>query len=201
MHQPSSPSTDPVPPSIAKYRPILTHHHHVSTSTAIYWPSNTKYQPEPPSTDPVPSYINQYHSILTQYQQVSTTTIKYQPVSPSTDPVPPNTNQYRLLLTQYHQLTTSTTPYWPSTTKYQPVPSSINQYRLLLTQSDKGQIQTALGSGGLLYIHTIVAWGLQTSAQFTLGLVCLCIYIMFLHLYSYQKWFSRLILAFSNKMR
>ena len=49
-----------------------------------------------------------------------------------------------------------------------------------LQKSDKGQIQTALGSGGCLIVtmtktwklpYTIVAWGLQTSAQFTLGLV------------------------------
>ena len=66
----------------------------------------------------------------------------YQPVPPSTDPVTPGTNWNRLLLTQYHHISTSTTPYWPSTTKYQPVPT-----------------------------YTVVAWGLQTSAQFTPGLI------------------------------
>ena len=60
---------------------------------------------------------------------------------PHTDPVPPSVNQYRLLLNQYHYISTSTTPYWPSTTKCQPVST-----------------------------YTVVAWGLQTSAQFTLGL-------------------------------
>ena len=92
--------------------------------------------------------MSQYRSILTQYRKVSTSnynwpsTIMYWPVPPSIDPVPPSTNRYRLLLTQYHHISTSTTPYWPSTTKYQPVPT-----------------------------YTVVAWGLQTSAQFTLGLV------------------------------
>ena len=65
----------------------------------------------------------------------------YWPVPPFNDPVPPSTNRYCLLLTQYHHMKTITTPYWPSTTKYQPVPT-----------------------------YT-VAWGLQTSAQFTPGLV------------------------------
>ena len=109
MYQQLPPSTDPVPPSTNKYRPLLTQYHHVSTSTAFYWPR----------------------------------AIMYQPVLPSTDPVPTSTNRYRLLLTQYHHISTSTTPYWPSTTKYQPVPT-----------------------------YTVVAWGLQTPAQFTLGLVC-----------------------------
>ena len=74
MYQPLLPSADPVPPSTNKYRPILTQYHHVSTSTAFYWPSTIMYQPVPPFTDPIPSYINQYHSILTQYHQVSTST-------------------------------------------------------------------------------------------------------------------------------
>ena len=52
------------------------------------------------------------------------------------------TTKYQQVLTQYHHISTSATPYWPSTTKYQPVPT-----------------------------YTVVAWGLQTSAQFTLGLV------------------------------
>ena len=69
-------------------------------------------------------------------------TIMYEPLPPSTDPVTSSANRNRLLLTQYHHISTSTTPYWPSTTKYQPVPT-----------------------------YTVVAWGLQTSAQFTLGLV------------------------------
>ena len=120
-------------------------------STAFYWPSTTKYQPVPPSTDPVPSCISYYCPLLIQYHQISTSiatywpsAIIYQPVPPSTDPVTPSTNRNRLLLTQYHHISTSTTPYWPSTTKYQPV-----------------------------LIYTVVAWGLQTSAQFTLGLVVL----------------------------
>ena len=113
-------------------------------STAFYWPSTTKYQPVPPYTDPVPSWINHYRLILIQCHQVPTSratywpsTIMYQPVSPS-DPVPPSTEQYRLLLNQYHHISTSTAPYWPSNTKYQPIPA-----------------------------FTVVAFGLQTSAQFT----------------------------------
>ena len=63
----------------------------------------------------------------------------------------------------------STVVYWPSTTKYRPVPAStdpvasyINQYHSLLTQYY--QVST-------LPTYTVVAWGLQTFAQFTLGLV------------------------------
>ena len=66
----------------------------------------------------------------------------YQPVPPSTDPEPSCINQYRLLLTQCHHISTSTASYWPSTTKYQPIPT-----------------------------YTVFAWGLQTPAQFTPGLV------------------------------
>ena len=108
MYQLSPPSTDPLLPSINKYCPILTQYQHVSTITAMYWPSNTKYQPEPPSTDPVPSCINYYRPLLIQYHQVSTSiatywpsAIIYQPVPPSTDPVP-----------------TGTAFYWPSTNLY-----------------------------------------------------------------------------------
>ena len=118
-------------------------------STAFYWPSTTKYQPVPPYTDPVPSWINHYRLILIQCHQIPTSTAsywpsttKYQPVPPPTDPVPPSTNQYHLLLTQCHHISTSTASYWPSTTKYQPVPT-----------------------------YTVFAWGLQTPAQFTTGLV------------------------------
>ena len=66
----------------------------------------------------------------------------FQPVTLHIDPVPPSTNQYRLPLTQYHHISTSTASYWPSTTKYQPLPTYI-----------------------------LVARGLQTFAQSTLGLV------------------------------
>ena len=52
------PSTDPVPPSTNQYRPKLTQCHHVSTITALYWSSTTKYQQVSPHTDPVPSCIN-----------------------------------------------------------------------------------------------------------------------------------------------
>ena len=105
MYQPLPPSADPVPPSTNKYRPILTQYHHVSTSTAFYWPRTIMYQPVPPSTDPVPLYINQYHSLLTQYHQVSTSTafywpstIIYQQVPLHADPVPPSINQYQPIL-------------------------------------------------------------------------------------------------------
>ena len=60
MYQPLPPSADPVPPNNNKYRPILTQYHHLSTSTAFYWPSTTKYQQLPPYTDPVPPSINLY---------------------------------------------------------------------------------------------------------------------------------------------
>ena len=159
-------------------------------STAFYWPSTTKYQPVPPYTDPVPSWINHYRLILIQCHQVPTSratywpsTIMYQPVSPSSDPVPPSTEQYRLLLNQYHHISTSTAPYWPSTTKYQsiptytdPVPSYINQYRLLLTQYHQVPTSTTpYWPGTTKYqpfpTYTVVAWGLQTPAQFTPGLV------------------------------
>ena len=143
----------------------MTQYHHGSTITALYWSSATKYQQVEPHTDPVPSCINQYRLLLTQYYQVPTgtafywtNTIIYQPVTstapywPSatkyqsmltyTDPVSSYINQCRLPLTQYRQVPTSTTPYWPGTTKYQPFPT-----------------------------YTVVAWGLQTPAQFTLGLV------------------------------
>ena len=69
-------------------------------------------------------------------------TTKYQPVPPPTDPVPPSTNRYHFLLTQCRHISNSTTRYRPSTNKYQPVPP-----------------------------HSVVTRGLQTPAQFTLGLV------------------------------
>ena len=113
------------------------------------------YWPVLPSIDPVPPSTNQCRPILTQYHQVSTSTalnwpstIMYQQLPPSTDPVPPSTNKYWPILTQDHHIWTSTTPYWPGTTKYQPVPT-----------------------------YTIVAWGLQTPAQFTLGLVILDLHL------------------------
>ena len=111
LYQPVSPSSDPLPPSTNRYCLLLNQYHHISTSTAPYWPSTTKYQSIPTYTDPVSSYIN----------------------------------QCRLPLTQYRQVPTSTTPYWPGTTKYQPFPT-----------------------------YTVVAWGLQTPAQFSPGLVTCC---------------------------
>ena len=86
--------------------------------------------------------LTQFHLILSSTKLYWTNTGMYQPVLPHTDPAPPSISQHRLLLTQYHQVPTSTTPHWPGTTKYQPVPT-----------------------------YTVVAWGLQTSAQFTLVLV------------------------------
>ena len=50
-------------------------------------------------------------------------------------------------MTQYHHISTSAAPYWPSTTQYQPAATYI-----------------------------VVARGLQTTAQFTLGLVILWVY-------------------------
>ena len=52
------PSTNPVPPSTNQYRPKLTQYHHISTITAPYWSSTTKYHQVSPPTDPVPSCIN-----------------------------------------------------------------------------------------------------------------------------------------------
>ena len=118
MYQPVSPSSDPVPPSTEQYRLLLNQYHQISTSTAPYWPSSTKYQSIPTYTDPVPPSTNQYRLLLTQYHQVPTSTAshwpsttKYQPVPPSTDPVPSYINQYRFILTQYHQVSTSTNLY------------------------------------------------------------------------------------------
>ena len=114
MYQPVLPSSDPVPPSTDRYCLLLNQYHHISTSTAPYWPSTTKYQSIPTYTDPVPSYMNQYHLLLTQYHQVPTaaafywpSVIIYQPVPLLTDPVPPSIPQYqpiRLLLGDYRLL-------------------------------------------------------------------------------------------------
>ena len=120
-------------------------------STAFFWLSTAKYRPVPPSTEPVPSYIDQYPSLLNKYDQVSMRTdlswpsTICQPVPSSTDPVPPSTNYHCLLLTQCHHISTSPAPYWLSTIKYHPVPTYTS--------------------------YTVVAWGLQTPAQFTQGLV------------------------------
>ena len=88
------------------------------TSTAFYWPSNTKYHPAPPHTDPVLPRTKQYCHIVTKYHQVRTSTAlywpsttKYQPVPLYPDPVPPSINPYRLILTQYHQESTGTIMY------------------------------------------------------------------------------------------
>ena len=69
-------SSDPAPPSTNQYRPILTQHHqivtstaqyyHVSTSSTSYWPSDIIYQPVLPYTDPAPPSNNQYRLLLTQ---------------------------------------------------------------------------------------------------------------------------------------
>ena len=192
-------STDPVPPSTNQYRRILTQYHHGSTITALYWSSATKYQQVEPHTDPVPSCINQYRLLLTQYHQVPnstafcwTSTIIYQPVPLHIDPVPPSINQYRPILTQYHQVPTSTASYWPSTTKYQPVPPptdpvppSTNQYHLLLTQCHHISTSTAsYWPSTTKYqpvpTYTVFAWGLQTPAQFTPGLVLLQFWTVFI---------------------
>ena len=118
MYQPVSPSSDPVPPSTDRYRLLLTQYHHISTSTAPYWHSTTKYQSIPTYNDPVPSYINQYRLLLTQYHQVPTSTTsywpsttKYQPLPLSTDPVPSYIKQYHSIPTQYQQVSTSTPPF------------------------------------------------------------------------------------------
>ena len=71
---------------------------------------------------------------------------------PSLDPVPPSNNKCRPILTQYHHVSTSLAFYWPSTIIYQPVPLHTTKYQPIPT-------------------YTVVAWELQTSAQFTLGLV------------------------------
>ena len=121
----------------------------VPTSTAPYWPSTIMSQPVSPSSDPVPPSTDRYRLLLSQYHHISTSTApywpsttKYQSIPIYTDPVSSYINQCRLPLIQYRQVPTSTTPYWPGTNKYQPVPT-----------------------------YTVVAWGLQTPAQFTLGLV------------------------------
>ena len=128
---------------------IFGKHITLATSTALFWPSITKYRPVIPYTDPVPPSNNQCRLLLTKYNQVPVSTTsywpsstKYHPEPPKIDAVPLSTSKYCLLLTQYHQIPTSTTPYWFGTTKYQPVPT-----------------------------YTVVDWGLQTPAQFTPGLV------------------------------
>ena len=63
--------------STDQYCLLLNQYHRISTSTAPYWSSTTKYQSIPTYTDPVPSYINQYCLLLTQYHQVSTRTNLY----------------------------------------------------------------------------------------------------------------------------
>ena len=64
---------------------------------------------------------------------------------------------YCLILTQCHQVPTGTAFYWPSTIIYQPAPT-----------------------------YTVVAWGLQTSAQFTLGLFYVLCHHIF-HIYVILK--------------
>ena len=139
-----------VPSWINHHRLILIHCHHIPTSRAPYWSSTIMYQPVSSSSDPVPPSTNRYCLLLNQYHHISTSTApywpsttKYQSIPTYTDPVSSYINQCRLPLTQYRQVPTSTTPYWPGTTKYQPFPT-----------------------------FTVVAWGLQTPAQFTRGLVC-----------------------------
>ena len=59
------PHTDPAPTNTNQYRLLLTQFYHVSTSSALYWPSNIIYQPVLPHTDTVSSCINQCHPIMT----------------------------------------------------------------------------------------------------------------------------------------
>ena len=90
-------------------------------------------------------------------------TTKYQPVPPSTDPVPSCINYYRPLLIQYHQVSTSIATYWPSAIIYQPVPPSTDP----VTPSTNRKPP----STDPVPSYTVGSWGLQTSAQFTMGLV------------------------------
>ena len=62
--------------------------YHISTHTALYWPSTTKYQPVKPHTDPVSPITKLYRLLPTKYHQISTISSPYWP---------------------------SITPYWPST--------------------------------------------------------------------------------------
>ena len=96
---------------------LLTQHHQVPSSTALYWPSTIKYQPVLPYTESV--LLTQYHQVPTSTALYWPSTIKYQPVPSFTDPVPSSTNQYRPLLSQY---------YWPSNTKYQLVSAHVDPY-------------------------------------------------------------------------
>ena len=90
MYQPVPLHIDKVLPSINQYRPIMTQYHHISTSTAFYWPSTTKYQPVPPPTDPVPPSTNRYHFLLTQCRHISNSTTRYRPSTNKYQPVPPH---------------------------------------------------------------------------------------------------------------
>ena len=60
----------------------------LSTSTAPYWPSTTKYQSIPTYTDHVPPSTNQYHLLLTQCHHISTSTASYWPSTTKYQPVP-----------------------------------------------------------------------------------------------------------------
>ena len=91
------------------------------TSTAFYWPSNTKYHPARPHTD-------QYYQEPTSTAIYWPFTTKYEPVRPSTDQVPLSTNQYQPILTQYHQVSTRTASYWPSITRTNQYRPKLNQY-------------------------------------------------------------------------
>ena len=70
-YQPVPPHIDPAPPNTDQNCLLLTQYydissssasywpnkHHISTRTALCWPSTTKYQPIPPSTGTVPWYV------------------------------------------------------------------------------------------------------------------------------------------------
>ena len=81
---------------------IFWKHITLASSTALFWPSTTKYQLIPSYTDPVTPKNRQYRPLLTKYNQVPTITAlywpsisKYRQVLSSTDPV------------QYHKVQTS----------------------------------------------------------------------------------------------
>ena len=83
---PAPPNADPrcllltqyynVSSSSASYKP---NKHHISTHTAIYWPSTTKCQPVQPHTDPAPPITNLYRLLLTKYRHISNSSSPYWP--------------------------------------------------------------------------------------------------------------------------
>ena len=86
MYQPVPPNTDTLLSCFNQFCSILTQYHHISTSTALSWPSTNQYRP----------ILTQYHHeptstslSLTKYLHVSTSTALYWPNTTKYQTVPP----------------------------------------------------------------------------------------------------------------